>query len=114
MPAGSISFSRAFAIGKGSTTSRFSHYRRANDLKAQVFRQKNLAFDRERHRQYIDDIIATIDREFFERTRSFGIDTEVPVFVVGMPRTGSTLVAQILSSHPQVVAAGEPKDLARS
>jgi tetratricopeptide (TPR) repeat protein len=89
----------------------FSHYRRANDLKAQVFRQKNLAFDRERHRQYIDDIIAVFDREFFERVRSFGIDTEVPVFVVGMPRTGSTLVAQILSSHPQVVAAGEPRDL---
>jgi tetratricopeptide (TPR) repeat protein len=96
---------------KGEYDLAFSHYRRANDLKAQVFRQKNLAFDRERHRQYIDDIIAAFDREFFARVRSFGIDTEVPVFVVGMPRTGSTLVAQILSSHPQVVAVGEPKEL---
>jgi Sulfotransferase family len=89
----------------------FSHYRRANDLKAQVFSQKNQAFDRERHRRHIDDIIATFDRRFFERVRSFGLATEVPVFVVGMPRTGSTLVEQILSSHPQVVAAGERKEL---
>jgi hypothetical protein len=89
----------------------FSHYRRANELKAQDFRQKNRAFDRQRHGRNIDDIIATFDRSFFERVSSFGLATEVPVFVVGMPRTGSTLVEQILSSHPQVVAAGERKDL---
>jgi tetratricopeptide (TPR) repeat protein len=89
----------------------FSHYRRANDLKAQVLRQKNLAFDREGHRRLIDDLIATFDRRFFERVRSFGLATEVPVFVVGMPRTGSTLVAQVLSSHPQVVGAGERREL---
>ncbi len=89
----------------------FAHYRRGNELKAQVFRQKNLAFDRERHRRFIDDIIAVFDRRFCERVRSFGLATEVPVFVVGMPRTGSSLVAQMLASHPQVVAAGERREL---
>jgi tetratricopeptide (TPR) repeat protein len=89
----------------------FALYRRANDLKEQDFRQKNLAFDRERHRRFIDDLIATFDRRFCERVRSFGLDTELPVFVVGMPRSGSTLVAQILSSHPHVVAVGELRDL---
>jgi tetratricopeptide (TPR) repeat protein len=96
---------------KGEYDRAFCHYRRGNDLKAQVFRQKNLAFDRDRHRRFIDEIIATFDRGFFERTRSFGLSTEVPVFIVGMPRTGSTLVDQILSSHPQVVAVGERRDL---
>ncbi|HTU93620.1 MAG TPA: sulfotransferase [Gemmataceae bacterium] len=96
---------------KGEYDRAFCHYRRANELKAQVFRQENRPFNRERHRRNIHDIIATFDRGFFERVRSFGLATEVPVFVVGMPRTGSTLVEQILSSHPQVVAAGERKEL---
>jgi tetratricopeptide (TPR) repeat protein len=96
---------------KGEYDRAFSHYRRGNDLKAEVNRQNNVAFDRERHRQYIDEIIATFDRGFFERTRSFGLSTKVQVFIVGMPRTGTTLVEQILASHPRVVAAGERRDL---
>jgi len=89
----------------------FAHYRQANDLKEQIFHQKNLAFDPDGHRRMIDELIITFDRNFFERVASFGVDSEVPVFVVGMPRSGTTLVAQILSSHPQVIAAGELRDL---
>jgi tetratricopeptide (TPR) repeat protein len=91
----------------------FSHYRQANDFKAQVFREKNRDFDRESHRRYVHAIIDVCDRRFFERVRSFGLATEVPVFIVGMPRSGSTLVEQILSSHPQVVAAGERRELSQ-
>ncbi len=47
--------------------------------------------------------------EFFARARGFGLDSEVPVFIVGLPRSGTTLVEQILSAHPQVFAAGEVK-----
>jgi hypothetical protein len=39
--------------------------------------------------------------------RGFGTETERPVFVVGLPRSGSTLVEQILASHPRVHGAGE-------
>lgn len=42
-----------------------------------------------------------------------GIDSEVPVFVVGMPRSGTTLVESILASHPRVHGAGERFDLER-
>jgi hypothetical protein len=38
-------------------------------------------------------------------------DSELPVFIVGMPRSGSTLIEQILTSHPQVVAGGEMREL---
>jgi Flp pilus assembly protein TadD len=96
---------------QGQVDQAFAHYQQANDLKREVLRWKNLAFDRASHRRLIEDLIATFDRGFFERVRSFGLDTELPVFVVGMPRSGSTLVAQILSSHPEVVAAGELRDL---
>jgi tetratricopeptide (TPR) repeat protein len=97
---------------QGDRDRAFSHYRQGNDLKSLDFRQRNLAFDREAHRRLIDNIIATFDHRFFERVRSFGSPTHLPVFIVGMPRTGSTLVAQILSSHPRITAAGERQDLA--
>ncbi len=45
-------------------------------------------------------------RELFEE-RALGCDNREPIFIVGMPRTGTTLVEQILSSHSQVFAAGE-------
>jgi tetratricopeptide (TPR) repeat protein len=41
------------------------------------------------------------------------VDSELPVLVVGMPRSGTTLVEQILASHPEVVGAGELPDLSR-
>jgi Flp pilus assembly protein TadD len=97
---------------QGQLDQAFAHYRQANEWKREVFRQKNLAFDPTRHRHFIDELIATFDQAFFERVRSFGVDTEMPIFIVGMPRSGSTLVEQILSSHPQVVSGGELRDLA--
>jgi tetratricopeptide (TPR) repeat protein len=46
-------------------------------------------------------------RQFFERRRSLGSESDRPVFIVGMIRSGSTLLEQTLSSHPDVGAAGE-------
>ena len=48
----------------------------------------------------------------FENRKFEGLDDDRPVFIVGMPRSGSTLVEQILSSHPDVYGAGEVKYLA--
>ncbi len=101
----------ALSDRQGDYDQAFTHYRQANDLRAQFLRQQYRAFNAEGHIRYIDEVIATFDRRFVERAGWFGLDTEMPVFVVGMPRSGTTLVAQILSSHPQVVAAGELRDL---
>ncbi|MDZ4870115.1 MAG: sulfotransferase, partial [Alphaproteobacteria bacterium] len=55
--------------------------------------------------------------EFFARHRAGGIESPAPIFIVGMPRSGSTLLEQILSSHPKVHGLGEtlafPNALAR-
>ena len=89
----------------------FTCYRRANEFKHQVYRQANQVFDRNKHRELIDSLIAAFTPRFLERAGTFGIDSEVPVFVVGMVRSGTTLVEQILASHPQVRGAGERKEL---
>ena len=96
---------------QGDYDEAFRCYRQANDLKRQVYRQDNKAFDQAKHRDYIDSLIAVFTPEFLARTRKFGIDTEVPVFVVGMVRSGTSLVEQILASHPHVFGAGERKDI---
>jgi tetratricopeptide (TPR) repeat protein len=46
--------------------------------------------------------------------RDLGDASEVPVFIVGMPRSGSTLIEQILASHPQVFGAGERPDFGKA
>lgn len=54
------------------------------------------------------------DAKFFESAPSGVCDSTLPIFIVGMPRSGSTLVEQILASHPQVYAAGEISTLGMS
>ena len=48
-----------------------------------------------------------LTREFFERRQAVGSPSRLPIFIVGMPRSGTTLTEQILSSHPDVAGAGE-------
>lgn len=49
----------------------------------------------------------TFSSKFFETAPSFGHDSNRPIFIVGMPRSGTTLVEQIISSHPQAEGGGE-------
>ena len=63
---------------------------------------------------FFDAIRAAFPRDAFENRSYPGIDDDRPVFIVGMPRSGSTLVEQILSSHPDVHGAGEVKYLPRA
>jgi tetratricopeptide (TPR) repeat protein len=83
----------------------FAYYRMANDLRRP--QDHGVAFDAARHEAFVDGIIATYDEAYFERVRDWGVDTDLPVFIIGMPRSGSTLVEQILASHPSVFGAGE-------
>jgi hypothetical protein len=63
---------------------------------------------------YFDSIRDAFPKEAFSKRKYDGIDDERPVFIIGMPRSGSTLVEQILSSHPDVYGAGEVKYLSRA
>ncbi len=68
-------------------------------------------FSRDMHRAFVDATIDHFDRtRLFEGGRAENSDT-APVFIVGMPRSGTTLTQQILAAHPHVFAAGERGDL---
>jgi tetratricopeptide (TPR) repeat protein len=90
----------------GETDRAFAHFSRANRLKAQSL---PTAFDGATLVDYIDRLLATFDVPFFAARQGWGRDDPLPILVVGMPRSGTTLVEQILASHGQAHGAGELK-----
>ena len=82
-------------------------FTQANALQWGDFQARGRGYDPSAHRAFVDRVIATFTPEFFERVQGRGLDTERPVFIVGMPRSGTTLVEQVLASHPRVFGAGE-------
>jgi tetratricopeptide (TPR) repeat protein len=61
----------------------------------------------------VDRIIAMFDEEFLSTRPGYGCDDDSPIFIVGLPRSGSTLLEQILSSHSKVEGTHELSDLSR-
>jgi tetratricopeptide (TPR) repeat protein len=97
-----------YAIGKyyddiGEYSRSFRSYQRANEL------QRTMAepYDREARRHFVDDLIRAYTSARLSAAHPGGSDSALPVFVVGMPRSGTSLVEQILVSHPAVLGAGE-------
>lgn len=96
-----------FALGKiyddlGEYDKAFGHFEHGNELD-----RRGDPFNAENHRLAVDRLIAFFNEQFFARRRGLGSESDLPVFVVGIPRSGTTLVEQILSAHPQVHGAGE-------
>jgi len=67
----------------------------------------HLQYRPELHRSKIEREMARFSKEFMTSRSGWGDQTPLPVFVLGMPRSGTTLVEQILGSHSQVFGAGE-------
>lgn len=85
----------------------FTHCARANGLVKQERAAAGERFDIEKVRSVVDDIIARFTPDFFKSVADWGDRSELPVFVLGMPRSGTTLVEQIAASHSRVFGAGE-------
>ena len=81
--------------------------RKANALTLESKRSEGMGYRPEEFERWVDRLIGSFDPEFFRRTAGLGLDTRRPVFVFGLPRSGTTLVEQILSSHPRIFGAGE-------
>jgi len=98
---------------KGSYQEAFGFYQQANDLRKSFLQERGISFDAQKHQALIEGAITTFDRAYFDGVVGWGLDSESPVFIIGMPRSGSTLVEQILASHPHVFGAGELGDVPR-
>jgi tetratricopeptide (TPR) repeat protein len=83
-----------------------SHFDAANRLDHEM-KVGVAPFHPEELRKSADFILDTFTPAFLESQRNWGQPSDLPVFVVGMMRSGTTLAEQILSSHPEVGAAGE-------
>jgi tetratricopeptide (TPR) repeat protein len=83
------------------------HLRRANALRKDDAERRGLGYDPAAHERFVDGLIAAFTPDFFARVRGLGADSTRPVFVVGLPRSATTLTEQILASHPLVFGAGE-------
>jgi tetratricopeptide (TPR) repeat protein len=96
-----------FALGKlydedGDYDGAFRCFKAGNDL-----REEQHPYAIEEYATYVDQQIAGFSPELFAQKGLIGSESERPVFVVGLPRSGTTLVEQILASHPQVHGHGE-------
>jgi tetratricopeptide (TPR) repeat protein len=94
---------------RGEYAEAAEHLDRANALQLSHWRHCGQQYDPDGHELLITGIIGVSTPDFFARVRGFGLQSELPVFVVGLPRSGTTLVEQILASHSQVFGAGEIK-----
>ncbi|MAY61337.1 MAG: hypothetical protein CML29_03925 [Rhizobiales bacterium] len=87
---------------RGNFESAARHLRSANAGK-----RRSLEYDRSKTEDEFDQTIAVFNADFFAQREGFGCPDETPIFVLGMPRSGTTLTEQILASHPDVYGAGE-------
>ena len=97
------------SFGLGKVNDDLKDYGRAFDYFAEgnAIRRRGIDYDPVRTRGEFEAMKAVFDKAFFDRHKPSDISDDTPIFVVGMPRSGTTLVEQIIASHPQVFGAGE-------
>ncbi len=102
-----------FALGKaledrGNYAESFHFYELGNALKKSESRYKPEVIERNTRLQ-----IEICTRDFLEARSGWGVDSDEPIFIVGLPRSGSTLLEQILASHSRVEGTQELADIPR-
>ncbi len=102
-----------FALGKayddiGDYGKAFRHFSTGAAMK-----RARLKYDEPQTLAFFDNVCEVFSESFVKNPPFPGRMPDVPVFIVGMPRSGSTLVEQVLSSHPMTFGAGEIKEFSR-
>jgi tetratricopeptide (TPR) repeat protein len=96
-----------FALGKAyedqaDYKGSFSHYAAANALRSRDLNPDDISITRT-----VDNVIRAATRELFARNEGAGCETRGPIFVLGLHRSGSTLIEQILASHSEIEGTAE-------
>lgn len=100
-----------FALGRGHETAgrareAFAHYDKANAM-----RRASLPYDAHMTTAHVEALRRHVDRAALSAREGLGDPAPDPIFIVGLPRSGSTLLEQILASHPQVEGTMELADI---
>jgi tetratricopeptide (TPR) repeat protein len=100
-----------FALGKsfddlGDHDRAFPHF-----IEGCRMKRATLEYDAVQMTNRFNETIRIFDGDTIERLRGGGNLSGVPIFVLGMPRSGTTLIEQIIASHPEVHGAGELPDM---
>jgi len=96
-----------FALGKalldiGNKSEALTKFSIGNQLMA-----KKTPFNGVAYTRYIDSIISTQNKQYFEKISPLQNSKESPIFIVGLPRSGTTLLQQVLSAHSEISMGGE-------
>jgi tetratricopeptide (TPR) repeat protein len=103
-----LGFGLAHALdGRGRHAEAAELLRQANGLRRALLARQGKGYDPGEHERFVGRLLAGFGPDHFARVRGWGAGSDLPVFVVGLPRSGTTLVEQILASHPRVHGAGE-------
>ena len=110
-PSQASSIDLEFALGKAwmdadDADRAFAHLAAGNRLK-----RNELVYDVRTDEAWLARIADAASPELFDRFAGAGEDSALPIFILGMPRSGTSLVEQILASHPLIHGAGELTDL---
>jgi tetratricopeptide (TPR) repeat protein len=102
-----------FALGKafsdlGDHQQSFRHFLQGNSLNRQQIDYKEA-----KTLNVFETIRATFNAELIRDKQGLGDPSTLPVFIIGMPRSGTSLVEQILASHPKVFGAGELREFSK-
>tara|TARA_B100001123_G_scaffold382087_1_gene452974 strand:+ start:707 stop:2260 length:1554 start_codon:yes stop_codon:yes gene_type:complete len=97
----------AFALGKASDDIKnfddaHEYYKEGNK-----FRRKNINFSIEKEIEEFSNIKKIFNSSFYKKYKKIGNENTSPIFILGMPRSGTTLIEQIISSHPKVFGGDE-------
>ncbi len=103
-----------FSLGKilqdqGRYETAFTHYLEGNKIM-----RKLAPYDSVLMTQYFDSIMKHLDVSFLDKCCACANKDDTPIFIMGMPRSGTSLVEQILAAHPEVTAGGELPYLSQS
>ena len=100
-------------FGLGKAYEDLGEYEKSMEFIVEAARLKRATIDYSisESEELFSQIKSTFSLEFFSNREGMGNPDQTPIFILGMPRSGTSLVEQILASHPDVFGAGELEDL---
>jgi tetratricopeptide (TPR) repeat protein len=91
----------------------FHHMKEGNLLRRLELEPKSGPYDPDKRTAFTNCTMEIFNASYFRRVADFGVASDLPVFIVGMPRSGTTLCEQILASHSRIFGADELPDMGR-